>query len=279
MTVRQNMGFALKLRRMARADIKSRVADTAGMLGIEGLLSRRPRQLSGGQRQRVALGRAIVREPKAFLFDEPLSNLDAALRVSTRAELKRLHMRLGTTTIHVTHDQEEAMTLGERIVVMADGKIHQIGPPMEVFDNPANRFVATFIGMPPMNMIEGRLERRDGSLVFAEHADAASAWSVELPARLHPNAEAGERVAIGIRAQALHPGTEGAVLTTDVEVVEPLGDQADAIGRTPGGHRIVARCPSRTRPEPGTRASWSIDWSGVHLFGEDGSRLSGAVES
>jgi multiple sugar transport system ATP-binding protein len=279
MTVRQNMGFALKLRRMARADIRQRVGRTAGLLGIEGLLSRRPRQLSGGQRQRVALGRAIVREPKAFLFDEPLSNLDAALRVTTRAELKRLHMRLGTTTIHVTHDQEEAMTLGERIVVMSEGRVQQIGPAMEVFENPANRFVATFIGMPPMNMIEGRLERRDGSVAFVEAGEGGAPWTVELPERLRPASGAEARVALGVRAQALEPAAEDAHLTTRVEVVEPLGDQADVIGHTPGGHRLVARCASRARPTPGSGATWRIDWAGVHLFAEDGSRLSRAVES
>ena len=277
MSVRQNMGFALKLRRTPRAEITRRVEETAGLLGIEGLLSRRPRQLSGGQRQRVALGRAIVREPKAFLFDEPLSNLDAALRVTTRAELKRLHMRLGTTTIHVTHDQEEAMTLGERIVVMSNGQIQQIGHPMEVFENPTNRFVATFIGTPPMNIIEGRIESRDAGPAFVE--GGTGGWSIPLPDRLRPTSTPTGTVALGIRAQALEPAGEDAPLTTSVEVVEPLGEQADVIGHTPGGQRVVARCASRDRPAPGARAGWRIDWSGVHLFGEDGSRLSGPVES
>jgi multiple sugar transport system ATP-binding protein len=162
MTVAKNMGFALKLRGVPTADVDRRVAEAARMLGIQDLLDRKPKQLSGGQRQRVAVGRAIVREPRAFLFDEPLSNLDAKLRVTTRAELKGLHQRLKTTTIYVTHDQEEAMTLGDRIVVMSQGVIQQVGTPMEVYRHPANRFVAGFIGTPPMNFLDGQIVR--GSL-------------------------------------------------------------------------------------------------------------------
>ncbi len=162
MTVAKNMGFALKLRGVPKTDVDRRVAEAARMLGIHDLLDRKPKQLSGGQRQRVAVGRAIVREPRAFLFDEPLSNLDAKLRVTTRAELKGLHQRLKTTTIYVTHDQEEAMTLGDRIVVMSQGVIQQVGAPMDVYRHPANRFVAGFIGTPPMNFLDGQIVR--GSL-------------------------------------------------------------------------------------------------------------------
>src|SRR5688572_5263093 len=168
MTVYKNLAFGLKLRRMPKAQIQQRVAEAARILEIEHLLDRKPRQLSGGQRQRVAVGRAIVREPAAFLFDEPLSNLDAKLRVTTRAELKRLHHRLKTTTIYVTHDQEEAMSLGDRIVVMRDGVIQQADAPLLTYNYPINRFVAGFIGMPPMNFFDGALKVEGGQLVFEE---------------------------------------------------------------------------------------------------------------
>src|SRR5258706_14395698 len=168
MTVYKNMAFGLKLRKMPKAQIDLRVNEAARILDIEHLLDRKPRALSGGQRQRVAVGRAIVREPAAFLFDEPLSNLDAKLRVTTRAELKRLHHRLKTTTIYVTHDQEEAMTLGDRIVAMKDGRIQQSDTPLQMYNHPANRFVAGFIGMPPMNFFDGALKVVDGQMVFEE---------------------------------------------------------------------------------------------------------------
>src|SRR3954467_100890 len=168
MSVYKNMAFGLKLRKVPKPQIQQRVMEAAKILDIEHLLERKPKQLSGGQRQRVAVGRAIVREPAAFLFDEPLSNLDAKLRVTTRAELKRLHQRLKTTTIYVTHDQEEAMTLGERIVVMKDGVIQQADSPLRTYNQPANRFVAGFIGMPPMNFFDGALKIEDGRMVFEE---------------------------------------------------------------------------------------------------------------
>jgi multiple sugar transport system ATP-binding protein len=168
MSVYKNMAFGLKLRKMPKAQIHQRVMDAAKILDIEHLMDRKPKALSGGQRQRVAVGRAIVREPAAFLFDEPLSNLDAKLRVTTRAELKRLHHRLKTTTIYVTHDQEEAMTLGDRIVVMKDGVIHQNDTPLKTYSHPVNRFVAGFIGMPPMNFFDGAIKMVDGELVFEE---------------------------------------------------------------------------------------------------------------
>src|SRR5438445_5243105 len=168
MTVYKNMAFGLKLRGMPKVQINQRVMEAAKILDIEHLLERKPKQLSGGQRQRVAVGRAIVREPAAFLFDEPLSNLDAKLRVTTRAELKRLHARLKTTTIYVTHDQEEAMTLGDRIVVMKDGLIQQADTPLNTYNFPANRFVAGFIGMPPMNFFDGTIKMQDGGMIFEE---------------------------------------------------------------------------------------------------------------
>src|SRR5688572_5952163 len=168
MTVYKNMAFGLKLRKMPKPQIHQRVMEAAKILDIEHLLERKPKALSGGQRQRVAVGRAIVREPAAFLFDEPLSNLDARLRVTTRAELKRLHRRLRTTTIYVTHDQEEAMTLGDRIVVMKDGAIQQADTPLRTYNYPANRFVAGFIGMPPMNFFDGAIKVTGGRMVFEE---------------------------------------------------------------------------------------------------------------
>src|ERR1700723_2930114 len=168
MSVYKNMAFGLKLRGMPKAEINKRVGEAAKILEIEHLMDRKPKQLSGGQRQRVAVGRAIVREPAAFLFDEPLSNLDAKLRVTTRAELKRLHQRLRTTTIYVTHDQEEAMTLGDRIVVMKDGLIQQADTPLVTYNRPVNRFVAGFIGMPPMNFFDGAIKSVAGQLVFQE---------------------------------------------------------------------------------------------------------------
>src|SRR5438874_3271615 len=168
MTVYKNMAFGLKLRKMPRKEIDARVMEAAKILDIEHLLDRKPKALSGGQRQRVAVGRAIVREPAAFLFDEPLSNLDAKLRVTTRAELKKLHLQLHTTTIYVTHDQEEAMTLGDRIVVMKDGRIQQADTPLVTYNRPANRFVAGFIGMPPMNFFDGAIKMVDGEMVFEE---------------------------------------------------------------------------------------------------------------
>ena len=166
MTVRENMAFALKMRKTPKAEIEDRVDGRRDCWDLEPYLSRKPKALSGGQRQRVALGRAIVRKPAVFLFDEPLSNLDAKLRVETRAEIKRLHRQLGTTTIYVTHDQEEAMTLGDRVCVMCDGLKRQCAPPLEIYRNPADRFVAGFLGMPPMNFLEGELERSDGHLWF-----------------------------------------------------------------------------------------------------------------
>src|ERR671912_1431382 len=168
MSVYKNMAFGLKLRGMPKAQIQQRVMEAAKILDIEHLLERKPKALSGGQRQRVAVGRAIVREPAAFLFDEPLSNLDAKLRVTTRAELKRLHHRLETTTIYVTHDQEEAMTLGDRIVVMKDGRVQQAAAPLDTYNYPANRFVAGFIGMPPMNFFDGIVQAASAGLVFRE---------------------------------------------------------------------------------------------------------------
>ena len=276
MTVAQNMGFALKLRRLPKADIERRVNHAASILGIDDLLLRRPRQLSGGQRQRVAVGRAIVREPKAFLFDEPLSNLDAKLRVTTRAELKALHLRLKTTTIYVTHDQEEAMTLGDRVVVMSDGEIQQVDSPLTVYKRPANRFVASFIGMPPMNFLDGVIENNSGSLVFVEDGNG-----LRIPVSpKHRQALQGSidtPIVMGLRPQALSETAHADRPTIElkINVVEPLGESMDLFTTTSTGTELVARVPAHDRAAPGHSARFYVDPSGVHYFepGEFGKNL------
>jgi multiple sugar transport system ATP-binding protein len=226
MTVYDNMAFGLKMRKFPKAEIQKRVNDAAEILGIQELLKRKPRQLSGGQRQRVAVGRAIVRHPQVFLFDEPLSNLDAKLRVQMRVELKRLHDRLETTAIYVTHDQVEAMTLGDRVVVMRDGWIQQVGEPLELYGKPANKFVAGFIGSPAMNFIDVTITD-SGGVTRAE----APGLNVTIPAahaeRLRPYK--GQRVTLGIRPEDLHVATgadpRDSCVEAVVDVVEPLGSE------------------------------------------------------
>jgi ABC-type sugar transport system ATPase subunit len=261
MTVEKNLGFGLRRRRTPHEDVRRRVDEVSRMLGLDDLLRRRPGQLSGGQRQRVAMGRALVREPEVFLLDEPLSNLDAKLRVQMRSELKRLHDRIGVTTIYVTHDQVEAITLGERIAVLSDGVLQQVGPPQEVYDHPANVFVAGFIGSPPMNLLAGMA--LDGRVTVGE---------VELE---HAGAPDGE-VLVGIRPEGLRPvGAEhaGPVFEVCVDVVEPLGDEvlvhgsvaaADGAPATEGDGAILAaesesgrasvvvRLPPEDRPATGS---------------------------
>ena len=261
MTVRKNLSFALRLRKTPKDEIARRVAHVAGLLGIEDLLDRKPRALSGGQQQRVALGRAIVREPAAFLFDEPLSNLDARLRVTTRAELKALHRRLSTTTIYVTHDQEEAMTLGDRVAVMCDGRLQQFAPPLEVYEHPANRFVAGFIGAPPMNFIEGAIEHRGDSIRFT--ADAGDGAMV-LPPDAAPADHHGPTV-LGVRPTHLSTSDDGA-LTMTVDVVEHLGDVADVVGRLPSGTPLIARIPPTAAAAPGADIRMTPDLSRLRLF-------------
>jgi multiple sugar transport system ATP-binding protein len=225
MTVFDNMAFSLEMRKRSKDEIKTRVQEAAEILGIQQLLSRKPKQLSGGQRQRVAVGRAIVRKPEVFLFDEPLSNLDAKLRVQTRLELKKLHERLATTAVYVTHDQIEAMTMGDRIVVMRDGLIQQIGSPLELYDRPANKFVGGFIGSPAMNFFEARLNG-DGDVVSLHAGDIR----LDLPPE-KSELLAGYRnrqVIVGIRPEDLKvtaEHTEGKTLQGSVEVVEPIGNE------------------------------------------------------
>src|ERR1700749_1228552 len=224
MTVYDNMAFGLKMRKFDKTEIDKRVKEAADILGIQELLKRKPRQLSGGQRQRVALGRAIVRHPRVFLFDEPLSNLDAKLRVQMRVELKKLHERLGTTAIYVTHDQVEAMTLGAGVVVMRDGRVQQVGDPMELYNQPANRFVAGFIGSPGMNFAPVRIAAENGSL-WAESKDLRG----KVPAPMVPRMEryAGKEATLGVRPEDLRIASNGDAqdLSFDVavEVIERLG--------------------------------------------------------
>jgi multiple sugar transport system ATP-binding protein len=247
MTVYDNMAFGLKMRKFPKAEIAKRVQDAAEILGIQELLKRKPRQLSGGQRQRVAVGRAIVRHPQVFLFDEPLSNLDAKLRVQMRVELKRLHDRLETTAIYVTHDQVEAMTLGDRVVVMKDGWIQQVGEPLELYSRPANKFVAGFIGSPAMNFLDVTIGDAGG--LWAE----AQGLRVKVPPAVagRLGAYKGQKVTLGVRPEDLHiaSGADPAEYTFEalVDVVEPLGSEILLDVRV-GGNTIVARV------EPSVRA-------------------------
>jgi len=275
MTVEKNLGFGLRRRRMPRDDVRARVDEVSRMLGLEDLLRRRPGQLSGGQRQRVAMGRALVREPEVFLLDEPLSNLDAKLRVQMRSELKRLHDRIGVTTIYVTHDQVEAITLGERIAVLSEGVLQQVGPPQDVYDHPANVFVAGFIGSPPMNLLTG--VALDGHVTVGE---------AELERAGAPDGE----VLVGIRPEGLRPvGAEhpGPVFEVSVDVVEPLGDEVlvhgtvaapGALAATEPEERILAaesvsgrasmivRLPPEDRPATGSRLRVTPAPNAVRLF-------------
>jgi multiple sugar transport system ATP-binding protein len=270
MTVRENMAFGLRLRKHPNAEVKRRVSEVAESLGLAALLDRKPAQLSGGQRQRVALGRAIVREPCAFLFDEPLSNLDAKLRVETRAELSRLHRRLGATMIYVTHDQVEAMTLGDRVAVLRDGILQQVAPPMELYHAPANQFVAGFIGSPAMNFIEGALRREDGTCVF-------SATALTLPLPCGSGNSATEAV-LGVRPQHLSVGAAGergpGVVQATVAVVEPLGNEQVVHATTPSGDRLVIIAPPEQRIAPDESVTIRIPADRAYLFRKsDGVRL------
>lgn len=267
MSVFDNMAFALKLRKTPRAEIQDRVRWAAETLGLEKLLDRKPKALSGGQRQRVAVGRAIVRKPKVFLFDEPLSNLDAKLRIETRAELKRLHQKLKTTTIYVTHDQEEAMTLGDRVVVMNDGLIRQCDSPLTIYRSPRDRFVAGFLGTPPMNFLDGKLEKDGGSVSF--HGESLRLGLTQNQSD-SLTSHVGEKVVLGVRPEDLEipePNAKNgaSTLETTVEVVEPLGGQMDLYLRSSADERLIARAVSR-EIQPGTRLSPTIDVNKVHIF-------------
>ncbi len=265
MTVFDNMAFALKLRRISGPEIRQRVEEAARILGITELLARKPAELSGGQRQRVAVGRAIVRHPRVFLFDEPLSNLDAKLRVGMRAELARLHRRLAATVFYVTHDQVEAMTLGQRIGVMKDGRLLQIADPMTLYNRPANRFVAGFIGSPPMNFLLGRIEPGP---VFRKDSLAIRLSPTGLPDRLAQGA-----VHLGVRPEdVVLADTDG--LAAGVDVVEQMGNEVIVYLRL-GTETLVARVPPHDAPRPGETVGITLRPDRLHFFdGDSGERLS-----
>ncbi|CAM5780114.1 ABC transporter ATP-binding protein [Rhizobacter fulvus] len=258
MTVGENMGFSLRLRNADPQLTAQRVNDAARILNLDKLLDRHPRELSGGQRQRVAMGRAIVRDPKVFLFDEPLSNLDAKLRVAMRAEIKALHQRLKTTTVYVTHDQIEAMTMADRIVVMHDGIIEQIGTPLELYDRPGNLFVAQFIGSPSMNVVEGVLRGSGGDTAVEA---AGSRWPV--PAQI--GGRDGQAVHYGIRPGDVHLAPQGQGIAAKVIVVEPTGAETELLLRV-GDVQLVVVIHGRTAAKPDDTVYLAIDADKAHVF-------------
>jgi multiple sugar transport system ATP-binding protein len=271
MSVYDNMAFGLKLRKTPRAEIDRRVKEAADILGISHLLTRKPKQLSGGQRQRVAVGRAIVREPSVFLFDEPLSNLDAKLRVQTRAEISKLHQRLKTTFIYVTHDQVEAMTMATRIAVMRDGILQQLDTPQNLYDKPGNVFVAGFIGSPSMNFFDAKLVKADGTMVVD-----AGAFAVKIPeGKQGPyQAHAGKSVVFGIRPEDIHdpsyapPGIHQAPVESAVEVTELMGNEVFLYLKA-GDKNFVGRVDPRSRARVGDKVQLWFNMDNMHLFDKD----------
>jgi multiple sugar transport system ATP-binding protein len=274
MTVYENMAFGLKLRKFDKKEIKQRVTEAAKILNIEPYLDRKPKALSGGQRQRVAVGRAIVRKPKVFLFDEPLSNLDAKLRVQMRTEISKLHQRLEATMIYVTHDQTEAMTMGDRIVIMKDGIIHQVDSPLNLYNYPTNKFVAGFIGSPSMNFIEGRIIRQDG-LTFESKQK-------ELLIQLNENNSSGlldyidKELIIGIRPEDIHDSNDGnrnfKQLNVKLEVVEPMGNEIFlyfVIDKS----QFISRISAREKPEVGKSVNLFMDISKLHFFDRESEKV------
>jgi multiple sugar transport system ATP-binding protein len=265
MTVAANMGFSLRLRGAPKEEIDTRVNRAAEILGLIPYLERYPRQLSGGQRQRVAMGRAIVRDPQVFLFDEPLSNLDAKLRVAMRTEIKELHQRLKTTTVYVTHDQIEAMTMADKIVVMHDGIVEQIGRPLELYDHPDNLFVAGFIGSPAMNFLKGHI-RSNG------RAEFEGPGGVRLPLATAPSASEGRPAVYGVRPEHFVIADDGA--DAEVQVVEPTGSEIQVVAKV-GGEDVIAVFRERHQFNPGDKIRLKPDPRLVHLFDEpSGKRLS-----
>lgn len=267
MTVAENMRFGLRMRKVDRDTIDRRVQETANLLGIEDLLNRKPRELSGGQQQRVAMGRAMVRRPRLFLFDEPLSNLDARLRASVRLELRQLHHEIKGTTIYVTHDQVEAMTLGDKIVVMQAGEIHQIGSPAQIYEQPADTFVATFIGAPEINLYPGKIIRENNTPVFQ-----GSGFSLDLDG-------CREQIGIGdvelaMRAEDIKTGeSEQIRFTAEVEMVSNIGSEQFVHCRL-GQDNLTIRAPKEANPKSGEIITLSIDPCRLHIF-RNGSRISG----
>jgi multiple sugar transport system ATP-binding protein len=282
MSVYDNMAFGLRLRKYPKDEIDARVREAAEILGIGGLLDRRPKALSGGQRQRVAVGRAIVRKPKVFLFDEPLSNLDAKLRVQTRTEISKLHERLKATIIYVTHDQVEAMTMGSRIVVMKDGVAHQVADPLTIYQKPVDQFVAGFIGSPAMNFIEGELARANGGLEF-RGAELTAALSEAASRALTEHA--GRGIVLGIRPEDIYESTDAdklqvsASIQAHLDVVEPMGNEIflyfDLDGRN-----TVARIDVRVPPRVNTDVDLVLDMESAHFFEKETGRslLAGDTE-
>ncbi|MBB4226414.1 ABC transporter ATP-binding protein [Rhizobium mongolense] len=261
-TVADNMGFPLKLKGAPKSEIEAKVRRAAEILDLGKLLDRYPKQLSGGQRQRVAMGRAIVRDPQVFLFDEPLSNLDAKLRVTMRVEIKELHQRLKTTTIYVTHDQIEAMTMADKIVVMRDGRVEQIGAPLDLYDRPANVFVAGFIGSPSMNFVPGRLSMESGRLAFVSDKGTVLPVPEGTPSHSQP-------VIYGIRPEHIDVRPDGMPAT--ISVLEPTGSETQIFAHL-GGDAIMAAVRDRIDAPPGEAISLRIDLARVHLFDAKGGR-------
>ena len=262
MTVAQNMGFALKVAKTPKAEIRARVAEAAQLLGLAELLGRKPKDLSGGERQRVAMGRAIVRRPQVFLMDEPLSNLDAMLRVQTRNQIAELQRRLGITTVYVTHDQVEAMTMGDRVAVLRDGVLQQCAPPRELYWTPANVFVAGFIGSPAMNLF---------TVPVVNGAVSLSECQIDIPAEI---SSAAQQVVVGIRPEHLQIADRG--IGVDVDFVEELGADSYLYGATDdpqSPQSVVARVPGNTEVRRGARLSLGFDVTDLHFFGTDGARL------
>jgi len=277
LTAFENIAFGLKLRKMPPAEIDRRVRGAAAAVGLTALLDRLPQALSGGERQRVAVGRALVRQPRVFLFDEPLANLDARLRLQMRIELKRLQASLGATTLYVTHDQVEAMTMGQRLAVMNDGRIQQVGAPLEIYHQPTNLFVAGFVGSPPMNFVRGVIQTSGGRLRFCPTPDGASTEATDSGWRLgaaHQSrlaAQIGKTVVLGFRPEAVAPvgSTEirpdGPELRLVAQVVEPLGGDCFVHGLL-GGVAAVARWPSGGLPVPGQALAVWLDFAHAHYF-------------
>ncbi|HWB61236.1 MAG TPA: sn-glycerol-3-phosphate ABC transporter ATP-binding protein UgpC [Chthoniobacteraceae bacterium] len=270
MSVRENMAFGLQLRKYPKAEIAKRVGEAAKILGIENLLDQRPKSLSGGQQQRVAVGRAIVRQPKVFLFDEPLSNLDAKMRVQMRTEITKLHQRLQATMIFVTHDQVEAMTMGQRIVVMKDGVAQQIDTPLALYNTPKNLFVAGFLGNPPMNLITGKLKAGAGdAVIFNEGGDGV--LELTIPARPEAKPWIGKDIVLGVRPESIRMAetaakVPGSRFQAVVDLIEPMGAETNFYVQT-GAHTIIARCetPADLR-ETGHRLQFDVDAAKAHLF-------------
>ncbi|HTL70250.1 MAG TPA: sn-glycerol-3-phosphate ABC transporter ATP-binding protein UgpC [Candidatus Eisenbacteria bacterium] len=271
MTVFQNMAFALKLRKYPKEEIQKRVSEAAEILGIEKLLQRKPKELSGGQRQRVALGRAIVRKPHVFLFDEPLSNLDAKMRVQMRTEIKKLHQRLQATIVYVTHDQTEALTMGDRIVVMKDGVIQQVADPLNLYERPVNKFVASFIGSPPMNFLNGQLVRLDGKIYFQN-----GPFKVRINDAMAPKLSdyVNKEIVFGIRSEDIYDklftssSSPDNTIRATCEVIEPMGAEAYLYLRC-GANSFIARVSGQIRPGVNQDLDLVFDMGQAHFFDKD----------